>query len=187
MEALNDLVRTGKALYVGASSMYAWQFSAAQYAAKSHGWACFVSMQNHYNLVYREEEREMIPLCRNLGVGTIPWSPLARGWLSGRRHIDGDIPTPRARSDNLARQLYDASDFPVIDVANKLAAERNVPTAQAALGWLLSKPEVTSPIVGATKVTHLDDAVAALGIRLSDDEIRRLETPYCPRSIRGHR
>jgi aryl-alcohol dehydrogenase-like predicted oxidoreductase len=186
MEALNDLVRTGKVRYIGASSMYAWQFATAQHAAELRGWAKFSSMQNHYNLMYREEEREMIPFCRHTGVGIIPWSPLARGWLAGNRGSDRRAATTRAGSDAIARELYDASDLSVVDAANKAAAERGVPTAQVALAWLLSRPGVTSPIIGATKVEHLDDAVAALDLSLSDREISALETPYRPHAVRGH-
>jgi len=186
MEALNDIVRAGKVRYIGASSMYAWQFATAQHVAERRGWTRFVSMQNHYNLVYREEEREMIPFCRHTGVGIVPWSPLARGLLAGGRGTGRHAQTVRARSDDFARRLYDASDLPVVDAAGKVAEERDVPTAQVALAWLLSRPGVVSPIVGATKVAHLDDAVAALDISLSSQEVERLEAPYRPHDIRGH-
>lgn len=185
MEALHDVVRAGKARYIGASSMYAWQFATAQYTADLHGWARFVAMQNHYNLIYREEEREMIPLCHDLGVGLIPWSPLARGWLAGRDPRDES--TVRARTDDFARTLYDESDIAIVEAANAVAAERELPTAQVALAWLLQQPDVTAPIIGATKISHLEDAVAALAVTLSAGEIERLEEPYRPHTIRGHR
>jgi 1-deoxyxylulose-5-phosphate synthase len=187
MEAVHDVVRAGKARYIGASSMYAWQFAKAQHAAERHGWTRFTSMQNYYNLVYREEEREMIPLCQDMGVGLIPWSPLARGLLTGtRRRADLQTATTRARTDEFAHKLYDDADFDVVDVLQELSTERGLPPAQIALAWLLSKPAVTAPIVGATKDGHIDDAVAAVGIKLTESEILRLEAPYQPHSIRGH-
>jgi aryl-alcohol dehydrogenase-like predicted oxidoreductase len=186
LEALHDVVRAGKARYIGASSMYAWQFAKAQYTATLHGWTRYVSMQNHYNLVYREEEREMNPLCRDLGVGLIPWSPLARGLLTGSRGRGGAGDTARARSDEFAGTLYQDDDFAVVDVVLKIAAEREVPPAQVALAWLLHQPGVTAPIFGATKLQHVDDAVAATALTLTDDELSRLADPYRPHPIRGH-
>jgi aryl-alcohol dehydrogenase-like predicted oxidoreductase len=186
MEALHDVVRAGKARYIGASSMYAWQFAKAQHAALANGWTTFVSMQNHYNLVYREEEREMIPLCLDQGVGIVPWSPLARGLLAGTRERDGERRTVRAGSDPQADAMYGDSDFDVVDAVRALAAERRLPPAQIALAWLLGKPGVTAPIVGATKAQHLDDAVAAVDVRLSDEEVARLEAIYQPHRILGH-
>lgn len=185
MEVLHDLVRAGKVRYIGASSMFAWQFAKAQYTAERHGWTRFVSMQNHYNLLYREEEREMIPLCLDIGVGIIPWSPLARGWLTGSRSRRGEPSTVRACNDAFADQLYEESDFAVVDVVAALAAERGVPPAQIALAWLLHKSGVTAPIVGATKVEHLDDAVAALDLTLSDMELYRLEELYRAHRMKG--
>jgi len=182
MEALDDVVRSGKARYIGASSMYAWQFAKAQQVAPTP----FVSMQNHYNLVYREEEREMIPLCLDQGVGIIPWSPLARGLLTGRDTRGGEPTTARARSDEFARDLYEESDFDVVDALAGLAGERGVPLAQLALAWILAKPGVTAPIIGATRIGHIDDAVAAVSVSLSDDEVSRLEVPYRAHPIRGH-
>jgi|SRR5579872_3826856 len=183
MNALHDVVKAGKARYIGASSMYAWQFAKAQSVAKT----TFVSMQNHYNLVYREEEREMIPQCIDQGVGVIPWSPLARGLLAGTRTRDGERLTERARTDAFGDSLYTPEvDFAVVDRANDVASERGVPTAQVALAWLLHRPGVTAPIVGATKAEHLDDALAAVDLSLSDDELARLEEPYVPHAIAGH-
>jgi len=187
MEALHDVVRAGKARYIGASSMFAWQFAKAQHAADAHGWTRFVSMQNHYNLVYREEEREMIPQCIDQGVGVIPWSPLARGLLAGSRTRDGERRTVRSNTDAFGDTLYTERDFDVVDHAAKVAAERGVPTAQVALAWLMHRPGVTAPIVGATKPGHLQDALAAEELTLSDDEIRRLEEPYIPHPVLGHR
>ncbi len=183
MEALHDVVKSGKARYIGASSMYAWQFAKAQRVAKTP----FVSMQNHYNLVYREEEREMIPQCVDQGVAILPWSPLARGLLAGNRTREGERRTVRARTDEWGENLYRPEiDFAVVDRAAEVAAERGVPTAQVALAWLLHKPAVTAPIVGATKVEHLEDALAAERLSLSADEIARLEEPYVPHVISGH-
>ena len=185
LEALNDVVRAGKARYIGASSMYAWQFMQALAIQKANGWARFVSMQNHYNLLYREEEREMLPLCRDQGIGVIPWSPLARGRLA---RPAGDTDTKRMESDRFGRLLYkrtEEADRTVIDRVGELAAKRGVPRAQVALAWMLSKPGVTSPIVGATKPEHLNDAVAAVGVSLSSDEISALEEPYVPHQVAG--
>jgi len=183
MDALHDVVRAGKARYIGASSMYAWQFAKAQRVAQTR----FVSMQNHYNLVYREEEREMIPQCIDQGVGVLPWSPLARGLLAGNRTASGDKLTTRAQTDQFADSLYAPElDFQVVDRAGEVAATRGVPAAQVALAWLLHKPGVTAPIVGATKLEHLEDALAAERLELSDDEIARLEEPYVPHAISGH-
>jgi 1-deoxyxylulose-5-phosphate synthase len=187
MEALNDVVRAGKARYIGASSMFAWQFSRAQYTAQSAGWTRFVSMQNHYNLIYREEEREMIPLCIDQGVGLIPWSPMARGFFAKNRTRGGGGETARAKSDPFATQLYfGEDDFTVAERANEIAGARGVSGSQVALAWLLNKPHITSPIIGATKMDHLEQAIAALDIQLSDDEVKRLEEPYKPHPIRGH-
>jgi 1-deoxyxylulose-5-phosphate synthase len=187
MAALHDVVRAGKARYIGASSMFAWQFAKAQHTADAHGWTRFVSMQNHYNLVYREEEREMIPQCIDQGVGVIPWSPLARGLLAGNRSRSGDRHTVRAGSDPFGDSLYTlAADFDVVDRCAEVAAERGVPSAQVALAWLLHRPGVTAPIVGATKLGHLEDALAAEELVLTDDEVRRLEEPYVPHPVLGH-
>jgi 1-deoxyxylulose-5-phosphate synthase len=183
MDALHDVVRAGKARYIGASSMYAWQFAKAQAVAPTR----FVSMQNHYNLVYREEEREIIPQCIDQGVAVLPWSPLARGLLAGNRTRKGERLTERARTDSFADGLYTPEvDFAVVDRAAEVAAARGVPPAQVALAWLLHKPGVTAPIVGATKLEHLDDAVAAEQLALEDEEIARLEEPYAPHAISGH-
>jgi aryl-alcohol dehydrogenase-like predicted oxidoreductase len=183
MEALHDVVKAGKARYIGASSMYAWQFAKAQRVAKTP----FVSMQNHYNLVYREEEREMIPQCIDQGVGVLPWSPLARGLLAGTRTREGDRLTTRAKTDSFGDSLYTPElDFAVVDRAAEVAAERGVAQAQVALAWLLHKPGVTAPIVGATKIEHIDDALAAEQLDLSDAEIAQLEEPYVPHTISGH-
>jgi 1-deoxyxylulose-5-phosphate synthase len=186
MEALHDIVRAGKARYLGASSMYAWQFAKAQHIAKVAGLTRFTSMQNHYNLIYREEEREMIPLCLDQGVGCIPWSPLARGLLAGNRERGGEQRTVRAGTDPLADELYNDDDFEVVDVVRAVAAERGLPPAQVALAWLLDKPAVTAPIVGATKLRHLEDAIAAVEVTLSGAEVARLEAPYRPHPILGH-
>jgi aryl-alcohol dehydrogenase-like predicted oxidoreductase len=183
MEALHDIVRDGKARYIGASSMYAWQFAKAQFVAPTR----FVSMQNHYNLVYREEEREMIPQCLDQGVAVLPWSPLARGLLAGTRTREGEKLTMRAQTDAFGDSLYTPEvDFTVVDRAAEVAGARGVPTAQIALAWLLHKAGVTAPIVGATKVEHLEDAIAAEGLSLSTDEVARLEEPYVPHAISGH-
>jgi aryl-alcohol dehydrogenase-like predicted oxidoreductase len=187
MDALNDVVRAGKARYIGASSMFAWQFAKAQHAAELHGWARFVSMQNHYNLVYREEEREMIPLCLDQGVGLIPWSPMARGFFAGDRKQGGGGATTRANSDPFADQLYFRDeDFTVAEQAREIASQHNVTGSQVALAWLLNKPHITSPIIGASKMEHLEQAIAALEIKLSAEEIKRLEEPYQPHPVLGH-
>jgi aryl-alcohol dehydrogenase-like predicted oxidoreductase len=185
METLHDLVRAGKVRYLGASNMFAWQFAKAQHTAQRNGWTQFVSMQDHYNLLYREEEREMIPLCLDMGVGVIPWSPLARGWLTGSRSRRGEHRTTRAGSDEFANKLYDEAGFDVIEAVTTLAAQRGLPPAQIALAWLLHKPAVTAPILGATKVEHLDDAVAALQVSLTEADLLRLEERYRPREVRG--
>jgi 1-deoxyxylulose-5-phosphate synthase len=187
MAALHDVVRSGKARYIGASSMFAWQFAKAQHVAEQRGWTPFVSMQNHYNLLYREEEREMIPLCVDQGVGVLPWSPLARGVLAGNRTRDGGKLTTRSETDGFTDYLYNQStDFDVVDRVGEVAAERGVPSAQVALAWLLRRPGVTSPIVGATKVGHLQDALAAEELDVSEDDVRRLEEPYVPHQVAGH-
>ncbi len=187
MEALHDVVKAGKARYLGASSMNAWQFAKAQRVAERHGWTQFVSMQNHYNLVYREEEREMIPQCIDLGVGIIPWSPLARGFLAGTRTRGGERRTRRSQTDPLQGERYGRpEDFDVVDRVAEIAGERSVPPAQVALAWLLHKPGVTAPIVGATKTTHLEGALAATEQKLSLDEIARLEEHYRPHPVLGH-
>jgi aryl-alcohol dehydrogenase-like predicted oxidoreductase len=183
MEALHDVVRAGKARYIGASSMYAWQFAKAQSVARTR----FVSMQNHYNLVYREEEREMIPLCLDQGVGVLPWSPLARGLLAGNRTREGERLTTRANTDAFADSLYKPElDFAVVDRVTEVADRLGVTSAQVALAWLLHKPGVTAPIVGATKLQHIEDALAAEALSLSDDDTGRLEEPYVPHPIAGH-
>jgi 1-deoxyxylulose-5-phosphate synthase len=187
MEALHDVVRSGKARYIGASSMFSWQFAKAQHTAEAHGWTRFVSMQNHYNLVYREEEREMIPLCLDQGVGCIPWSPLARGVLAGTRTRDGGRHTTRSSTDAFTDYLYDQpTDFDVVDAVAEVAGARDVPPAQVALAWVLAKPGVSAPIVGATKKKHLKDALAAEELHLSEDEIAALEKPYVPHPVLGH-
>jgi 1-deoxyxylulose-5-phosphate synthase len=186
MTALHDVVRAGKARYIGASSMYAWQFAKAQHAAEMAGTTRFISMQNHYNLAYREEEREMIPLCLDQGVGIIPWSPLARGLLAGSRQRGGARETLRSRSDPFAETLYDEDDFDVADDVCDMAAERGFSPAQIALAWLLHKPAVVAPILGATKLRHVEEACAALDLTLSKPEIARLEARYRPHAIRGH-
>ena len=187
MEALHDVVKAGKALYIGASSMYAWQFAKAQYTADLHGWTRFSSMQNHMNAVYREEEREMLPLCRDQGVGVIPWSPLARGFLAGNRKRDTSDPTTRAKSDDFAKGMYyEPEDFDVVDAVVAIADEKGLSPAQIALAWLLHKPGVTAPIIGATKMYQLEEAAAAVDISLSDEEIEQIEAPYKPHRILGH-
>ena len=187
MEALHDVVRAGKARYIGASSMFAWQFAKAQHVADAHGWTRFVSMQPHYNLIYREEEREMIPLCVDMGVGVIPWSPLARGVLAGNRNRSGEKHTTRSETDDFTNYLYSQpTDFDVVERVAEVAAGRGVPAAQVALAWLLHKKGVTAPIVGATKPGHLADALAAEQLALDDDEVARLEEPYAPHPVLGH-
>ena len=187
LEALHDIVKAGKARYIGASSMFAWQFMKMLATSEKHGWTRFVSMQNHYNLVYREEEREMLPLCREEGIGVIPWSPLARGFLAGNRRREDRGETVRAKTDGFAHELYYAdSDFTIADRVVELAARRGVKPAQIALAWLVGKPGVTAPIVGASKIAQLDEAVAALNIALDADEVAFLERPYQPHTILGH-
>ncbi|HET6963395.1 MAG TPA: aldo/keto reductase [Acidimicrobiales bacterium] len=183
LEALHDVVKSGRVRYIGASSMYAWQFAKALYTADAHGWTRFVSMQNHYNLLNREEEREMLPLCEDQGIGVIPWSPLARGRLTR----DWDDTTKRSESDAFGSRLYrpDSSDKTVVQRVAEVAAERGVSRAQVALAWMLSKPVVTAPIIGATKPHHLDDAVAAVELQLTPEEIARLEEPYVPHELAG--
>lgn len=186
LAALDHLVTQGKVRYIGASSMYAWQFQRLLSLSEQNGWARFVSMQNHYNLVYREEEREMLPLCEDQGVAVIPWSPLARGMLAGTRSKLGDSSTSRSSSDGLDQILYDQpSDWEVVEAVKSVAAERGEPAARVALAWLMSKPAVTAPIVGATKLRHLDDAIAAVELELSAEEIAALEAPYKAHPVKG--
>jgi aryl-alcohol dehydrogenase-like predicted oxidoreductase len=187
MEALHEVVKAGKARYIGASSMFAWQFAKAQHVAERNGWTRFVSMQNHYNLMYREEEREMLPLCADQGIGVLPYSPLARGMLAGNRNRQGERRTARAGDDPLSDERYHTdADFDVADRLTQVAAERGAPPAQIALAWLLSRPSVTAPIIGATRLGHITDAVAASQLTLSDEEVRRLEQPYVPHQVLGH-
>jgi len=187
LEALNDVVKSGKARYIGASSMFAWQFAKAQYTADLHGWSRFVSMQNHYNLVYREEEREMIPFCIDQGIGLIPWSPMARGFFAGNRHKQGGGETVRAQTDDFAGILYyRPEDFSVAERAGEIAEAHSVSGSQIALAWNLSKPYIIAPIIGASKLEHLDQAIAALDISLSPEEINRLEELYQPHPVLGH-
>lgn len=187
MEALHDVVKAGKALYIGASSMHAWQFAKAQYTADLHGWTRFSAMQNHMNAVYREEEREMLPLCQDQGVGVIPWSPLARGFLAGNRKRGEGDPTIRAKSDNFAKDMYyESADFDVVDAVVAIADEKGVTPAQIALAWLLHKPGVTAPIIGATKMYQLEEAVTAVEIELTEEEIAQIEAPYKPHPVLGH-
>lgn len=187
LEALHDIVKMGKARYIGASSMYAWQFAKSLYLADLHGWTRFVSMQDHYNLVYREEEREMLPLCQAEGVGVIPWSPLARGFLAGNRSRQEWGETIRAKTDDFAQSLYfQDSDFAVVDRLTALAGRLGFKPAQVALAWLLHKPGITAPIIGASKMYQLEEAVAALDISLSSEEIAELEAPYQPHPVLGH-
>lgn len=187
LEALHDIVKMGKARYIGASSMYAWQFAKSLYLADLHGWTRFVSMQDHYNLVYREEEREMLPLCQAEGVGVIPWSPLARGFLAGNRSRQEWGETIRAKTDDFAQSLYfQDSDFAVVERLTALAGRLGFKPAQVALAWLLHKPGITAPIIGASKMYQLEEAVAALDISLSSEEIAELEAPYQPHPVLGH-
>jgi aryl-alcohol dehydrogenase (NADP+) len=181
MEALHDVVKAGKARYIGASSMYAWQFAKAQHVADLGGWTRFVSMQNHYNLLYREEEREMLPLCADQGVGVIPWSPLARGRLTR----PWDATTARTETDEFGRSLYRDEDRVIVDRVLELAEGRGLLPAQIALAWLLSRPTVTAPIVGATKRQHLEDALSAVDVALTDEEVAFLEEPYRPHEVAG--
>lgn len=187
LEALHDVVKSGRARYIGASSMYAWQFAQSLYLADLNGWTRFISMQNHYNLIYREEEREMNPLCLEEGVGLIPWSPLARGFLAGNRSPGGGGETTRAESDQFAHEMYyTEADFEIVRRAGELAEKHGKSTAQIALAWLLQQPGVVSPIIGATKLDHLDQAAEALEITLDEDELATLEEPYRPKPILGH-
>lgn len=187
LEALTDVVKAGKALYVGASSMYAWQFAKMLHLADKHGFSRFVSMQNHYNLIYREEEREMIPLCQAERIGLIPWSPLARGFLAGNRNAKDKGETVRAKTDDYAHKLYyQDSDFAVVDALSAIAGKRGATNAQIALAWILRQSGVTAPIIGASKIKHLDDAFAALDIKLDADEVRQLNEPYRPHAVLGH-
>lgn len=187
LEALNDLVRVGKVRYIGASSMFAWQFAQALYISEQHGWSRFVSMQNHYNLVYREEEREMIPLCIDQGIAVIPWSPLARGFLAGNRTPDKGGETARSKSDKYAHAMYyQEGDFAIADRVGELADRLGYTRAQIALAWILHKPGVTSPIIGASKMPHLEQAVGALQIKLTPEDMAFLEGPYQPHPVLGH-
>jgi len=187
MEALDEVVKTGKALYIGASSMFAWQLAKMLYTADASGSTRFVTMQNHYNLIYREEEREMIPLCRDRGVGVIPWSPLARGFLAGNRRKEDRGETVRSKTDEYAHKLYyQQSDFAVVDRLTEIAQRRGLSNAQIALAWILQKPGVTAPIIGASRMQHLEEAVAALQVKLDDAEMKSLEEPYQPHAVLGH-
>ena len=187
LRALDDVVAMGKALYIGASSMFAWQFAKMLYKADELGLTRFVSMQNHYNLVYREEEREMLPLCREEGIAVIPWSPMARGFLAGNRHRQDHGETLRAKTDDYAHKLYyQDSDFAVADRVSDIAHQRGVPNSQVALAWILAQPGVTAPIIGASKRQHLEDAVAALGLKLDEAELKALAEPYRPHAVLGH-
>lgn len=187
MEALHDVVKAGKALYIGASSMFAWQFAKAQHTAEQHGWTKFIAMQNHMNAVYREEEREMLPLCIDQGVGVIPWSPLARGFLAGNRTRENWGDTIRAKADSMAQDYYyDDNDFDVLDRVKEVAQEHEVKPAQVALAWLLQKPGITAPIVGTSKMVQLEEAVAATKIKLTKEQMERIEEPYRPHRILGH-
>jgi aryl-alcohol dehydrogenase-like predicted oxidoreductase len=187
LEALSDVVRAGKARYIGASSMYAWQFAKMLAVSEKHGWVRFVSMQPQYNLVYREEEREMLPLCRAEGVGVIPWSPLARGFLAGGRSQPGEGNTERARTDEFAPRLYYREpDFAVVAALEEIAKKRGVSNMQIALAWVLKNPAITAPIVGTSKTHHLDDALGALSLKLDDDEVKALEKPYKAKPVLDH-
>lgn len=187
LEALHDVVRSGRARYIGASSMYAWQFAQSLYLADLNGWTRFISMQNHFNLIYREEEREMNPLCLEEGIGLIPWSPLARGFLAGNRSPDGGGETTRAESDQFAHEMYYTdADFEIVERAEELGGKKGKSCAQIALAWLLQQPGVVAPVIGATKLDHLDQAVEALEFELDDGELAYLEEPYRPRPVLGH-
>jgi len=187
LQALNDVVRAGKARYIGASSMYAWQFTKALLLAEARGWTRFVSMQNHYNLVYREEEREMIPLCVDQGIGVIPWSPLARGFLAGNRTQEKSGVTTRSKSDEFAhRMYYQPEDFTIVDRVKAVSEAIGKTRPQVALAWMLSKPYITAPIVGASKLPHLEQAVDAVSISLTAEQLKSLEEPYKPHPILGH-
>lgn len=186
LEALTDLVNQGKVLYIGASSMFAWEFAKLVYVARTSGFARFVSMQNHYNLIYREEEREMIPLCQEENIGVIPWSPLARGFLAGNRPRSEEGQTTRGKTDASAQRLYSQeNDYLVLDRVEDLAKKHRISNAQIALAWMLHKPAITSPVIGATKPHHLEEAVKALDVRFSEDEIKYLEEPYQPHAVMG--
>lgn len=181
LEALHDVVKSGKARYIGASSMYAWQFSKALYLAEKHGWTRFVSMQNHYNLLYREEEREMLGLCADQGIGVIPWSPLARGRLTR----DWNEATERSETDAFGKTLYVPQDQEIVEAVSRIAAARGISRAQVSLAWMLGKPTISSPIIGASKIGHLEDAVATVSLKLDASEIQELEAPYVPHRIAG--
>jgi len=187
LEALNDVVKAGKARYIGASSMYAWQFARMLAASEAHGWVRFVSMQPQYNLVYREEEREMLPLCQAEGIGVIPWSPLARGFLAGGRATPKEGNTERARTDEFSPRLYfrDA-DHKVVDTVTGIAKARGLSNMQVALAWVLKNPAITAPIIGASKLGHIDEAVAAVDVKLTDDEVKALEAGYAPKPVLDH-
>lgn len=187
MEALNDVVRAGKARYIGASSMFAWQFAKALHVSEVNGWSKFISMQNHYNLVYREEEREMVPLCKDQGIGLIPWSPMARGFFAGNRKRGGGGETSRAQSDSFANELYFRDeDFVIAEHAAEVAKEHHATGSQIALAWLLNKPHIAAPIIGSSRIEHLDQAIAAAEIKLTEDEVKLLETSYQPHPVLGH-
>lgn len=188
MEALHDVVKAGKALHIGASSMFAWQFAQMQYTADLHGWTRFATMQNHYNIIYREEEREMVPYCIDEGIGVIPWSPLARGFVVGNRsRTEKSGETKRAQTDDYAQNLYyQQSDFDVVDRITEIAKERGVSNAQIALGWILHRCGVTAPIIGASKIQHLEELVKAVDLELSDEEMKRLDEVYQPHAVLGH-
>jgi aryl-alcohol dehydrogenase-like predicted oxidoreductase len=185
LEALHDVVRAGKARYIGASSMYAWQFTKALYTADVHGWSRFVSMQPHYNLIYREEEREMLPLCQDQKIAVIPWAPLAKGRLA-RKPSKEEGETIRAQTDAIGKRLYTTDDLTIAQAVSDVAEARGLPMAQVALAWMLSKPVITAPIIGATKPHHLEDAAAAVSIKLTPDEIQHLEEAYQPHPILGY-
>ena len=188
LAALDDVVKAGKALYIGASSMYAWQFAKMLYRADALGRTRFVTMQNHYNLIYREEEREMIPLCREEGIGLIPWSPLARGFLAGNHRKEGFGDTVRARTDDYGQRMYyQDSDFAVVERVSEIAAKRGVKNMQVALAWVLAQPGITAPIIGASKMQHLEEAVTALDLKLDESELKSLAEPYQPHQVLGHR
>jgi 1-deoxyxylulose-5-phosphate synthase len=187
LEALNDVVRAGKALYIGASSMYAWQFAKMIYNADRLGLTRFVTMQNHYNIIYREEEREMMPFCRDQGIGVLPWSPLARGFVAGNRRPEDLGETSRAKTDDYAQKLYyQESDFKVVGRITEVARQRGVSNAQIALAWLLHQPGVTAPIIGSSKMEQLEDLIGALSLKLTGDELNKLAEPYCPHPVLGH-
>ena len=187
LEALHDVVKAGKARYIGASSMYAWQFATMLHTSERHGWTRFVSMQNHYNLVYREEEREMLPLCQAEGIGVIPWSPLARGFLAGNRTKTDHGETLRAKTDDYAQSMYyQPSDFAVVERVSEIAKEHGVSNAQIAIAWMLQRPGITAPIIGASKLYQLEEAIAALDIKLTPEQVASLEEPYQPHRVLGH-